>query len=116
MTNLLSSKPSPQETGATLMWRHGDIMVAAVPALPEGAFLLPSRVLVYGQATGHSHRIEDPGTADLYERNGVRYVHVHAREARLIHEEHRTIVLPQGVYRFWHQREYTPNAIVRVVD
>jgi hypothetical protein len=104
------------KTTTTPHWRHGDVMVAAVEALPEGAQALPTKVLAYGEVTGHSHRIEDPRSADVYELNGVRYVRVTAESARLVHEEHKPIVLPRGIYRFWHQREYTPTAIVRVID
>ena len=107
---------TPSAVSSTPMWRHGDVMIAAIPALPDETILLPTKVLSYGEVTGHSHRIEDPKTAEVYEGNGLRYVRVTAREARLIHEEHLPIVLPQGAYRFWHQREYTPTAIVRVVD
>lgn len=98
------------------MWRHGDILVAAADAIPEGATALPTRVLALGEVTGHSHRIEDPRTADVFEWRGVRYIRVNAPSARLVHEEHGPIVLPQGVYRTWHQREYTPGAIRRVID
>jgi hypothetical protein len=33
-----------------------------------------------------------------------------------VHEEHRPIELPIGVYRVWQQREYTPTAIRTVLD
>ncbi|PHK43852.1 hypothetical protein VF13_24820, partial [Nostoc linckia z16] len=36
--------------------------------------------------------------------------------ATLIHEEHRAIELPQGLYRVWRQREYRPEAYVEVAD
>jgi hypothetical protein len=34
----------------------------------------------------------------------------------VIHEEHQPITLEPGIYRVWQQREYTPEAIRRVVD
>lgn len=98
------------------LYRHGDVIVAAVADLPQNATVLPTKVLAHGEVTGHTHRIEDPRTAEVYEHKGLRYVRVTAESARLIHEEHKPITLPRGVYRFWHQREYTPTAIVRVVD
>ena len=98
------------------VYRHGDVIVAAAPSLPEGAIALPTKILAHGEVTGHTHRIEDPATADVYDLDGVRFVRVTAATARLVHEEHGPITLPRGVYRFWHQREYTPTAIVRVVD
>ena|SRR5437773_964822 len=92
------------------MWRQGDVMIAAVPALPAEAAQVRSSVLAHGEATGHQHRIEDPATAEIFEKQRVRYLRVISEFARIIHEEHRPIVLRRGVYRFWHQREYTPSA------
>jgi hypothetical protein len=99
-----------------MVWRHGDILVAAVSGVPDEAAALATKILALGEATGHSHRIEDPDTADIYEYRGVRYLRVTAPAARLVHEEHKPITLAHGSYRFWHQREYTPAAIRRVVD
>lgn len=98
------------------MWRHGDIMVAAAETVPAEARVLPTVTLALGEVTGHSHRIEDPASAQVLEYRGVRYLKITAESARLIHEEHHPIVLPRGIYTFWHQREYTPGAIRRVVD
>ena len=36
--------------------------------------------------------------------------------ATLVHEEHRAIELPSGLYRVWRQREYRPDAYVEVMD
>jgi hypothetical protein len=52
----------------------------------------------------------------LWERNGMLFVNVTAETATIIHEEHQPITLPQGTYRVWMQREYTPQAIRQVVD
>jgi hypothetical protein len=102
---------------ATQLYRHGDILVGATAVLPEDATARPgATVLAWGEVTGHSHRIEDPRTATLYEHSGIGYLQVTAPNARLIHEEHGPITLPRGTYRFWHQREYTPQAIRRVID
>ncbi len=98
------------------MYRHGDIMVAAVSQIPEGALPLAHRTLALGEVTGHSHRIEDPDTAEVLQYRGVRYIRVTAEQARLVHEEHHPIILPRGTYRCWHQREYTPTAVRRVID
>lgn len=98
------------------MWRHGDVMIAPVAALPEGAKRRPTTVLVRGEITGHSHRVAAPDTAALWERHGALFVEVVAATATVIHEEHKPITLPRGVYAVWQQREYTPTAIRRVAD
>jgi hypothetical protein len=98
------------------LYRHGDVLIGAVETLPENARKRPHLVLAYGEITGHSHRIEDSKTAETFELDGVLYLKVIAPVARLIHEEHAAIELPEGVYRVWQQREYTPERIRTVYD
>src|SRR5436853_260842 len=98
------------------MWRHGDVLICKVEAIPAGARRLPHCVLAEGELTGHAHRVEGSGVAELFELGGDRFLRVLADEARVVHEEHRTITLLRGTYRVWGQREYTPRAIVWVLD
>ncbi|MBN1428957.1 MAG: hypothetical protein JXB07_11275 [Anaerolineae bacterium] len=99
------------------MWRHGDVLIDSIDAIPEGAEKHHNLVLAYGEITGHSHRIEDQTTAELWESNdGLLFLKVIASQATIVHEEHDPITLPQGLYRVWYQREYTPQAIRRVID
>lgn len=103
------------------MWRQGDIFIAAVRQIPPAAreSPLPHGVLVHGELTGHSHRIEDPRSAALYSGDrptGELFVDATSRGARIVHEEHGAIDLPPGLYRVWRQREYTPQKIVVVSD
>jgi hypothetical protein len=98
------------------LYRHGDVMLSQIDALPDGAKQRGGVTLAYGEITGHSHRIADPHSAETFELNGQIYLRVTAPKALLIHEEHATIELPQGIYRVWQQREYSPGAIRRVYD
>ncbi len=98
------------------MWRHGDVMISAAPTIPKGARHRHTPILVRGEMTGHSHRIEAPETTEVWEYAGELFIKVVAPSARVIHEEHQPISLPRGIYRVWQQREYTPSAIRRVVD
>jgi len=98
------------------MWRHGDIIIAAIPAIPKGARQRASTVLAKGELTGHSHRIEDSETGRLWDHRTEMFLEVTAPSARLVHQEHKPITLPQGTYRCWFQREYTPESIRRVID
>ncbi len=100
------------------MYRHGDIMIAQVSRMPDELLRRHSAVLARGEATGHSHRIADSSTVELFDgdETGVGYLRVLTDSADLVHDEHKTIQLPRGVYRFWHQREYTPKEIRRIVD
>lgn len=97
-------------------YRHGDIVIVAVEGIPADAFPIPTKILAYGEVTGHSHRLETASAGEIVEFRGTRYLRVIAESVRLIHEEHGPITLPCGFYEFRHQREYTPGAIRRVVD
>jgi len=101
---------------ATKLWRHGDVLIAQATAVPTGAVRQPTTTLVRGEVTGHSHRLADPASGTVWQVDSILYLSVLADETTLIHEEHHPITLPRGVYRVWQQREYTPQAIVRVVD
>ncbi|RZJ87807.1 MAG: hypothetical protein EOO60_11810 [Hymenobacter sp.] len=98
------------------LYRHGDVLLAAVPALPAAAQPAPGLVLAHGELTGHAHRIREAGAAQLFTQGALTYLQVTAAKATLVHEEHRPIELPTGVYRVWQQREYTPTAIRTVLD
>ena len=98
------------------MWRHGDVLIAAVATVPSAARKLPTCVLARGEMTGHSHRIEQPDAAEVWQYEGQLFLKIIGDRAVLIHEEHKPITLPHGTYRVWQQREYTPRAIRTVVD
>lgn len=98
------------------MWRHGDVLIKKAESIPVGARLRPNTVLVRGELTGHSHRIKESGVAQVWQFEGRLYLKVLAEVATLIHEEHKPIELPHGIYHVWQQREYTPEEIRRVVD
>lgn len=98
------------------MWRHGDVLIAGVEKIPSNAKRRPDVVLARGEQTGHMHRIEYPDTAELWELNGQLYIKVITDTARIVHEEHKPITIPQGLYRVWQQREYSPEKIRPVYD
>ncbi len=98
------------------MWRQGDIFIAQVKTIPSTAKLLPHCILAEGEMTGHSHRIADIKTAQLFADGSERFLRVLADSAELIHQEHGPITLLRGDYRVWPQREYTPEAIRIVRD
>lgn len=98
------------------LYRHGDVLIAPVAALPAGARPQIGLILAHGEHTGHTHRIREAGAASLYVYGKELYLIVSADKATVVHEEHRPIELPVGVYRVWQQREYTPLAIRTVVD
>jgi hypothetical protein len=101
------------------MWRQGDVFIQSVAAIPAHVDRHGHGVLVEGEATGHSHRVEDLDTVQVFQRRGGQgelYLRVIADAARIVHQEHAAITLPRGTYRVWKQREYAPGAIRWVVD
>lgn len=99
-----------------MLFRHGDVLIQAVGEVPAGAQKMNSDVLAHGEVTGHSHRVEAPGGFSLWSAGDVLFLQVQEQAACLVHEEHKPIELPVGLYRVWRQREYTPTRIVRVSD
>jgi hypothetical protein len=98
------------------LYRHGDVLVVQVAAIPHGAVKRPHLVLAEGEMTGHAHRVAEAGSAELYQAGAEIYLRVLAPTATLIHQEHGPISLPCGDYRVWRQREYSPREIRVVRD
>lgn len=98
------------------MWRHGDVLIQKCEEIPVESRLRKTSVLVRGEITGHSHRIQEHGACEIWESDNVLFLKILQDTATLVHEEHKPIVLPRGIYRVWQQREYTPREIRRIVD
>lgn len=100
------------------MFRQGDVLLLSVEQLPGDAEQLTSSdriILAYGEVTGHAHAVA-AGCASLFVDRAERYLKVGCAGAELVHEEHATISLPEGVYRVILQREYVPDGSRLVLD
>lgn len=98
-------------------YRQGDVVLAVVPGLPEGATVRKDKgdvVLKHGTATGHSHKIRTG--AVIHQADGKEFLEVTKKTASLVHEEHDTIKLPKGTYEILQQREHTAQGIRNVMD
>lgn len=73
-----------------------------------------------GDRTGHRHRIEDLRTVRFRstgDGSGAGFfLEVIAQEARIVHPEHKAIILPKGRYRVWRQREFEGSGACAVAD
>lgn len=110
------------------MYRQGDVLLVKINAIPEGAKLLENKeriTIAWGEATGHSHALLSEH-ATAYEWQGDLLIEV-KQTTQLTHGthsgthtptdfDHYPITLEPGVYKYLPQREYTPEAIKRVVD
>jgi hypothetical protein len=102
-------------------YRQGDVLLVAVPAIPENARPRPRDqgriVLALGEATGHAHAIADPQATLLETLLQERFLHVLAEGGVLLcHDEHDPVPLPQGAYQVRRQREYDPGDWRMVAD
>jgi len=116
----LSRGKQPQRKEYPVL-RQGDVLLVPVDEIPDGLKEVPREsgrlVLAHGEATGHAHVIE--GEAELLaadvEDLEQRFLRVE-QEAELVHDEHDTITVEPGEYEVRRQREYAPEAPVRVSD
>lgn len=99
-----------------MLCRHGDLLIQTVSELPKDVQRLRHRTLAHGELTGHSHQIRESKLVALWQSASELFLEVEAPHATVVHQEHAPIELPQGIYRVWRQREYTPERIVVVRD
>ncbi|OGK69381.1 hypothetical protein A2313_03785 [Candidatus Roizmanbacteria bacterium RIFOXYB2_FULL_41_10] len=92
--------------------RQGDVMLQRIDKLPVGLKKRNSLILVYGEVTGHKHRLDK---GQVFEDNaGKMFVSLKSR-AVLLHEEHDPITLEKGNYAVIRQKEYLMKDMVRTV-
>lgn len=91
---------------------QGDIRIIKIEKLPENAKKRKENILVYGEATGHAHRVSGGEVYELGERVFLQtYTSID-----IYHEEHDTIPLEMpGLYEIKRQREYQSRDMVRLV-
>jgi hypothetical protein len=105
--------------------RQGDVLFIPIGKLPFGERVKRANgTVAYGEVTGHSHRLADLATADVFEIGDGLFVQVSAEGisiggnpgATFVHEEHGPANLSPGNYQIRIQREYAPDAIRNVID
>ena len=111
------------------LYAQGDLLMERVAdRSPSGTIVQTTDgtpiIVAEGEASGHSHAFYDRITMfrddrlarDIPDGLYVGHVRVEAPSARLQHEEHGTLLLPQGTYRVRRQREFQPQDARIVVD
>ena len=95
------------------MYRQGDVLFVKVDKLPKGFNLSSDKVLVRGESTGHAHKVEGGEVfreLSKFGRGNFTEMYVESDgKTRIVHEEHKVIVLPTGIFRVVLQVEYTPT-------
>lgn len=93
--------------------RQGDVYIVLNQSKPQAAKAREDRTLALGDATGHHHTLT---VGTVYgEMAGTQWI-VLDEPAQLTHQEHADLTIPPGVHEVRIQREYTPQAIRRVID
>lgn len=113
---MLNDRTHSPSHPADAVYRHGDVLLRRIAQLPTGVQPMLGATLAHGEATGHRHQIQQSDAVQLWVRGNNLFLEVKETSATLIHEEHRAIELPQGLYRVWQQREYRPDAYIDVRD
>ena len=91
------------------MYRHGDVALTRVDAVPSGAvqvFAGKNYTVAEGEVTGHTHRVLAPAVV-VWEFGGERFM-VIDDESTITHEEHGTKTITPGIYKIEIQKEYDP--------
>lgn len=94
------------------MFRQGDVLIVPINSIPNNAKTEGGDVVVHGETTGHAHRLKGGLILSLGEQLFINA----GVDASLVHEEHDTIQIPQGMYRVIRQREYDEKEVRYVSD
>jgi hypothetical protein len=94
------------------MNRQGDLLIRRIKKLPTGLKKRATKIILYGEATGHKHQLTCGSVFDSKE--GLVYLSL-VKDSQLVHEEHGAIDLKKGKYAVIRQREYQSKDMVRLV-
>ena len=99
-------------------YRHGEVALLKVKALPKGLEESKSKVIMVG-SHGNSHSI-DKGKLYFKKESDFIFGYLAAKDTNLLHPEHGDkhglAPIPDGVYQLIKQQEYTPEGLVPVKD
>ncbi|MEG3350392.1 hypothetical protein [Novacetimonas sp. GS1] len=101
---------------------QGDILIQQVEHLPDALVdVAPENnrlIVAYGEATGHHHSFDAHSGMTLFREDGTSngLFGVATTPVALEHQEHSTITLPPGKFRFIQQRTMHSGIVQRVAD
>lgn len=99
--------------------RQGDVMLEKIKILPANIKPVNAEngrlIIARGEVTGHCHAVEERAGNMFVGEDGRIFLSVE-HDTEIVHEEHGTIELPEGIYVYTPQREYTPEAVRNVAD
>lgn len=98
-----------------MVWiaRHGDLLIRKTKEVPSNLKPANTVTIAEGEKTGHKHQLQ--GNVTVYKQElGTLYFEVKT-SAELVHQEHKTIRIPEGMYSVEQEREFNPFENVRRV-
>lgn len=96
--------------------RQGDILFIRVDKLPADLNKSKDLIVAHGEVTGHAHRVTKAAGVDLLESAvGSKFVEAETGW-EVTHDEHGPIEFEAGNWEARRQREYSPEAIRKVID
>jgi hypothetical protein len=92
-----------------IMYRQGDLLIIEANNVPEEAVKLNTLNILGSSVTGHVHKLTKNSSVvyshtPTWDRRGNFYLIIKEPD-KLVHEEHKSIDLPVGVYEVRRQRE-----------
>ena len=101
-----------------MKFRHGDLMIIRINKLSKNLQKVEGNVLAKGEVTGHLHQllVNKTENLQLYKNNDETLFFETKEEAKLIHQEHKQIQIPKGIFRVMRQREYSAKENRQVMD
>lgn len=85
--------------------RHGDLLIEKIDKFTDKLKERKDKIVERGEATGHAHRITGNGLVLEYP-TGETLIKSLDNTVQIVHEEHKPIEIPKGIYKVTRQREY----------
>lgn len=118
-----------------LKGHQGDVIFTTIAKIPQNAIKIQNKAIALGEHSGHMHVLT--GSVELFEfegriiaavgSDGARLQHVHesnfnqsawksTKELQIA--DHKSHLIPEGVYEFWIQNNYNPytKLMEKVID
>ena len=90
-----------------MLYQQGDVLLESVDALPQGASPVPRHnerfALARGEATGHAHTVAND--VEVLALGSALFCRA-AAPFTVLHDEHKPITVPAGIYQVRRVREY----------
>ena len=89
------------------------MLIRRTDVIPSNSRQVDTTTLAEGEKTGHKHQLQ--GNVTVYKQElGTLYFKVKT-SAELVHQEHKTIDIPEGMYMVQQEREFNPFENIRRV-